>query len=328
MARCIAAVFVAATVSVWAPLAMAACQVKIQAEMPVHMEHLQPLLKGAINGHEVEILADTGSNNSLMFRPALKRLGMQALVVDNTSFIGIDGVERAYTTNADTISIGSLKTQNLSLYVVGPFSGQEGSTVGLLGNDFFSQSDVEFDLAHNVIRFLKAEGCKDDEILYWGGAYSMLPLVGTRGHADIVQVKLNGRSVEAQLDTGASNSLISASVVEWVGAEPIKTDDRGAYVSGLVGRRIPTAPVRLKSVELDQESLKNVEVLGADVAVQGDVPLGSRIGYKFNGDIGMLLGADFFLAHRVLVSNRQHRVYFTYNGGPIFQTRDPEKDAK
>jgi tetratricopeptide (TPR) repeat protein len=32
----------------------------------------------------------------------------------------------------------------------------------------------------------------------------------------------------------------------------------------------------------------------------------------------MLLGADFFLSHRVFVSNSQHKVYFTYNGGPVF----------
>jgi hypothetical protein len=32
----------------------------------------------------------------------------------------------------------------------------------------------------------------------------------------------------------------------------------------------------------------------------------------------MLLGADFFLSHRIFVSNEQRKVYFTYNGGPVF----------
>ena len=32
----------------------------------------------------------------------------------------------------------------------------------------------------------------------------------------------------------------------------------------------------------------------------------------------MWLGVDFFLAHRVYVANSQHRLYFTYNGGPVF----------
>jgi tetratricopeptide (TPR) repeat protein len=40
-------------------------------------------------------------------------------------------------------------------------------------------------------------------------------------------------------------------------------------------------------------------------------------------DIGMtvdlILGADFFLSHRVYVAHDQHRLYFTYNGGPVFR---------
>ena len=32
----------------------------------------------------------------------------------------------------------------------------------------------------------------------------------------------------------------------------------------------------------------------------------------------MLLGADFFLSHHVYVANDQRKLYFTYNGGPVF----------
>jgi hypothetical protein len=32
----------------------------------------------------------------------------------------------------------------------------------------------------------------------------------------------------------------------------------------------------------------------------------------------MLLGADFLRAHRTLVAHSQHRLYFTYVGGPVF----------
>ncbi len=32
----------------------------------------------------------------------------------------------------------------------------------------------------------------------------------------------------------------------------------------------------------------------------------------------MILGGDFFVSHHVYVSNSQHKLYFTYNGGPVF----------
>jgi tetratricopeptide (TPR) repeat protein len=35
----------------------------------------------------------------------------------------------------------------------------------------------------------------------------------------------------------------------------------------------------------------------------------------------MLIGADFFLSHRIYVASSQHRLYFTYNGGPVFNLK-------
>jgi hypothetical protein len=42
----------------------------------------------------------------------------------------------------------------------------------------------------------------------------------------------------------------------------------------------------------------------------------------------MLLGADFLLAHRVLVAHSQRRIYFTYAGGPMFQSSRPPETRK
>jgi tetratricopeptide (TPR) repeat protein len=35
----------------------------------------------------------------------------------------------------------------------------------------------------------------------------------------------------------------------------------------------------------------------------------------------MLLGADFFLSHRIMVSNSQDKLYISYGGGPVFDLR-------
>jgi hypothetical protein len=40
--------------------------------------------------------------------------------------------------------------------------------------------------------------------------------------------------------------------------------------------------------------------------------------------LDMVLGADFFLTHRIYVANNQQKMYFTYNGGPVFDlSRNP-----
>ena len=42
----------------------------------------------------------------------------------------------------------------------------------------------------------------------------------------------------------------------------------------------------------------------------------------------MLLGMDFLKAHRLLISNSQRRIYFTYNGGPVFKPGAAQAESK
>jgi len=42
----------------------------------------------------------------------------------------------------------------------------------------------------------------------------------------------------------------------------------------------------------------------------------------------MLIGDDFFLSHRVMVSRAQRRLFFTYNGGPVFRLEPRTEQAK
>ena len=302
--------------------ASAECKIGIQVEMPVHMERNEPLMTGQINGHDIEIMADLGANKSLLFRSAMARLGLHAFVVDNSSFYGVDGPTKAYTTTLDTMTLGTLKARNLSLFVVGSEAASPGPVVGLLGADFFSQSDVEFDLGHNAIRFLKATGCKEDEVLYWGGAYSTLALAGARDGDNglYVEVKLNGQPVLAQLDTGAGLTIVNTSTARRVGAELRAPDGNKGYLVGIASNRLQLSTARLKTIQLDQETLHNVDIGAADIMSRNvEHNLGSRIATPIESTTdSLILGADFFMSHRILISRSQHRIYFTYNGGSIF----------
>ena len=57
------------------------------------------------------------------------------------------------------------------------------------------------------------------------------------------------------------------------------------------------------SFKLGDEEIKNVRLQFGDVQL---------------GGADMLLGDDFFLSHRVYVANSQHKIFITYEGGPVF----------
>jgi hypothetical protein len=55
---------------------------------------------------------------------------------------------------------------------------------------------------------------------------------------------------------------------------------------------------------------------------------GSRIRQRVEELPEMLVGADFFRTHRILVLFEQRKLVFTYSGGPIFQTMEPDVAAQ
>jgi hypothetical protein len=50
---------------------------------------------------------------------------------------------------------------------------------------------------------------------------------------------------------------------------------------------------------------------------------GDLFGYRGGEVPEMLLGLDFLRAHRMFVAHSQHKIYFTYTGGPVFQVTGP-----
>jgi len=62
---------------------------------------------------------------------------------------------------------------------------------------------------------------------------------------------------------------------------------------------------RVESLNLGGESHKDVDVLVGDLK-----------DFRF---VDLLLGADFFLSHRVYIASNPHSVYLTYSGGPLFK---------
>jgi tetratricopeptide (TPR) repeat protein len=61
--------------------------------------------------------------------------------------------------------------------------------------------------------------------------------------------------------------------------------------------------VPVASFKIGEEEIRNTRLRVGDSAVES---------------ADMLIGADFFLSHHIFVASKQHRLFFTYNGGPVF----------
>jgi tetratricopeptide (TPR) repeat protein/predicted aspartyl protease len=290
--------------------AAAKCKLSRVVELPITMSGLRPTLMAQINGADARFVLDSGAFYSMISSAAAAqfqlRLGPGPYGLRVT---GIGGSAEISVANVKAFTLAGLPLRNVEFLVGGSEVG--GGSVGVLGQNLLENWDVEYDFAHGVVRLFKAEDCKHTLLAYWTTPgqdnLSMMDINYTtplRPHTTGT-ASLNGAKITVMFDTGAWTSVLSTKAAARAG---VKADTPGVveagYSSGVGRGRVKTYIAPFSSFKIgDGEEIKNARLRIADINID-------------EGD--MLLGGDFFLSHHVYVANSQHRLYFTYNGGPVF----------
>src|SRR5579859_8145123 len=312
----VVAVFAAAL----APPAHASCQIANVAAIPVETGAKQLLARGAINGHPVRVLIDTGAYMSFIWRPAAGRLGLRLIGAPRMRFFGLGGESLVDAAFVDELRVAAFTARGLRL----PVAGDLPSDIDFIfGEDYLSRGSVEFDLRHGVVRTMQISGCTPAELPYWSKTYSMADLIASPRDAQAIRVDvvLNGHAVRAQIDSGSWVSLLTKSAADAVGVRYLSSD---ADVVGIGHRSLPTWIADVQSFKLGDESINNTHLRVAQLGkYQTKERIGSRIPVAAGVEPTLLLGMDFLRAHRVLIDNATRKMVFTYEGGPVFQTSTP-----
>jgi predicted aspartyl protease len=189
--------------------------------------------------------------------------------------------------------------------------------IGMIGRDIIGSADAEYDLAKGIIRLLSSTHCSGQSLAYWHGPADVseielefksglevgkldIPTSALTGMATI-----NGKKIRVLFSTGASCSMLSPKAAKRLG---IKPEGETVVAAGVVlpinEANVDAHIARLDSLNLGAESHKDVQVLVGDLK---DYPF-----------VDLLLGADFFLSHRIYIASNPHSVFFTYSGGRLF----------
>jgi predicted aspartyl protease len=287
--------------------AHAACTLVKLAELPVAMNGMTPVINAQLNGKEVKFTIDSSSFYNIISASGAAKTGLRLMPAPSwLATKGADGKVLLWVSKADDLVMGGLRTKNIEFLAGGNDSGS-GSD-GVVGQSLFQSYDVEYDLANGVIRLMRAEGCGEAGLAYWVSANQTFSLVDidsmTSARPFVSGVALlNGSQIRVLFDTGANASRISPQAAKQAGlkAGPSELLEAG-YSRGMGRPAVMTHIASFLSFKVGDEEIHNVHL---------------RVGDTREGT-DMLLGADFFLSHRIYVSNTQHKLYFTYNGGRVF----------
>lgn len=304
------------------------------ADLPVRVVRNKLIADGTINGQKTGIILDTGSMMTLILRPATDRLGLQRQEARGYRIFGIGGETKAESVLIDDFRIGQASRKGWRMLVAGEHAIVEDAAV-ILGEDFFDQVDVEFDLAHNAVRLFQPKNCEGVSLAYWtteelrevaiDPVYEYQPRI-------FLTVQINGQPVKAMLDSGAGGSVLTKADAARSGVTP-QTAGVVAVQSGtgLGPKAIDMWIGSFDSVVIGNETINHAHIYFGDLYKEGTyTSIGSRLSKSVEKEQPMLLGADFLRAHRVLVSHSQRKMYFSYLGGPVFAPppRSPQSGAE
>jgi tetratricopeptide (TPR) repeat protein/predicted aspartyl protease len=288
--------------------------------LPVTISGTRALIDTKINHQDVRLVVDSGAFFSMISAATAEELKLRIGPAPyGLSVRGVGGsTDQPSVALAKVFTIANVDIPNVEFLVGGSEAGSGSS--GMLGQNFLVNWNVEYDLAKGAIRLFKDTDCSKQFLAYWVGqtqqpyTVTNIERVSPRNPHAIGHAYINGEKITVMFDSGAFKSVLSLKAAARAG---VKVDSPGVIDGGLttgIGRNLVRSYIApFSSFKFaDGEEIKNARLRVAELDI---------------GIADMLIGADFFLSHRIFIANNQGKLYFTYNGGPVFDLRPTSKPA-
>ncbi len=276
-------------------------------EIPVRIVGHRPIAILTLNGVEAPMLVDSGAFHSVLSPSTAAQLNLPLRHLPfGFDIEGYTGDIEAQLTRVDRVGLRGAEIKKVDFVVGGTELGN--GIMGVLGRNILSAMDTEYDLAHGVIRLSNpGKECRSANLAYWANGAPVVEAelkrrLSSRDTAIRLEVSINGKPTEALLDTGAPDTALTLKSALRAGIARDSLKPYG-YARGAGEGRATSYLGMVNTFEVGGEKISNIKMRIDDNDVFKE---------------GMLLGLDYFLAHRIYITKLQGRFYATWNGEPIF----------
>lgn len=273
-----------------------------------------------IAGVQKWMVLDLGAEISMLSSAAANELKLNPHH-GYTKLYGLSGANSDLYSDVD-VKMGPMKGR-LMLAVAPYINDIDGNpkVVGLLGADVLSHYDVSIDFGTNKLELLDPKHC-EGKVVYWPmSAVAIVPFKSWHMSQIVFDVTLDGKTMKAILDTGASNSTLRLEKAQH--DFDIKPGSDDTPVAGHLNERSDLITYRhtFKTLDLEGIAVTNPvfelipDMISAKLAP--DAELGTRIPVKDDSvEAPILLGMNILKHLHIYVAYKEKKLYITPAGTP------------
>jgi predicted aspartyl protease len=172
-------------------------------------------LSASIRDHPVTLLVDTGGFVTMFTESTVTALGIPSEVVPQSGLYIYGGIPLRRFAHVSEFRLGRMKVGAMDFPLLPP-NFLPPDLDGIIAPDLLYNFDVDFDFANAKLNLFSKDHC-EGKVIYWtrnAAAVVKIPVRTDDALHFVFPVELDGKEVEATLDTGASGSGLSLDTAE------------------------------------------------------------------------------------------------------------------
>jgi clan AA aspartic protease (TIGR02281 family) len=249
-----------------------------------------PIITPFANGAAVTLLLDTGAETTVLTPTVAQRIEFQRQMRGIGGSLQTDEVElRSFTLGGVAVPWRRVRVAPINTGNV--FSGPLD---GVLGADTLSSFDVDLDLpGHRMVLYAK-QTCPDAAPA-WTEAYARIGTGRSFGGHLFFPVQLDGRRIDAFIDTGAQHTVLSMKAASALGVTGTSlARDQAITLHGAAAEQMSAHVHRFSQLQIGPEVIRNPELIVTDIRLN---------------DADIVLGIDFLRSQRIWMSYGSQQIF-------------------
>jgi len=283
------------------------CTIDQIASLPADFRNGDVRIDVSVSGQTVKFVVGTGqafsqAGGALARRLGLARANGEALIPSATGTLERDLVV------ATDFHVGNMAPQSETLVEADGWGDGTGSApAGLLGQDFFRNYDIELDPTQSVVNIFLPIACTG-RAAYWWDDHFEIPLSVEPHRAPYTQVVIDGKTLEATIQTEEAHSSIDIAEAKRQLGVPSDIEAPLPTSPGVAAPPNPSfafkelvfGPITLRNPKLELKRYRTVESFG-----------GTHIKDTMATTAPVVIGMDILGKFHSMISYRNDKIYFT-----------------